>query len=560
MADEPREPSQSPKWPLWVFLSTLLATTLLRLFLARMAKHPGPADYSFYFTVARNLAQGRGPVLDVVGQFLNDPQSLPCYAHDYWMPLASWIMSVFLRAGGDSLFVALIPSMMCGLALGGLSIIAGRLVSDSWAVGFCAGAIVLVLPPLLMYSLVTDGAIYYACWIGAGLLALMMARQSACPRALDAPVSEQADARPPSGAAALGWILAAAFFGGLGHLTRQDGCLFLIVVLMCVLRMPWSRARRAWVCGAVAAVHAMVLLPWLVSNLQYTGQLLPSGSARTAFLTDYEDLYVSRTPIHLSSFLDWGIANILWSKLRVGLSHIRVFHELLGELVCVLVVMSLAEWGFRRKARMRLRTVHHVLLFGLILYLFYTLIATIPSEQGAFLRSAMALLPFLVVLAVDALWRLLRRSGAFVGLVILTILFGLGRGVVFTNSMFFIPRMIVEHGRDGDDFRAAGRLAKADLEGLVPAPVIMARDPWAVHASTGIPAVQIPNEDLDTILATAARFHVTHLLLPAPRSSLTGIHDRTSVDPRIVWVGEGSRRQWSLWRLNPEAGPFAPAP
>ena len=132
------------------------------------------------------------------------------------------------------------------------------------------------------------------------------------------------------------------------------------------------------------------------------------------------------------------------------------------------------------------------------------------------------------------------------GLVVLSALFAVGRGVAFTNGAFYVPRMLAEHTSDAVDFQTAGKLARSESSGKSSQPVIMTRDPYGVHAATGIPAVQIPNESLEVILETAAKFHVTHLLLPAPRESLAPIADRTVTDPRIVLVGEGSRQQWSL--------------
>ncbi len=45
------------------------------------ARHPGHADAAFYYSVARNLRAGRGPVIDYVWQFLvphDGPQPRGC--------------------------------------------------------------------------------------------------------------------------------------------------------------------------------------------------------------------------------------------------------------------------------------------------------------------------------------------------------------------------------------------------------------------------------------------------------------------------------------------------
>jgi len=63
--------------------------------------------------------------------------------------------------------------------------------------------------------------------------------------------------------------------------------------------------------------------------------------------------------------------------------------------------------------------------------------------------------------------------------------------------------------------------------------ILMTRDPWSVNYLLGYRAVMVPQEDLETILAVADRYGVTHLLLPVPREALEGIYAGTSAHPRL---------------------------
>src|SRR5262245_1621 len=72
------------------------------------APRPGPnhGDVSFYYTVAKNLAEGRGFVIDYIWNFWNDPQGFPTPANVWWMPLASIVCAAGMVLFGTSYAVA----------------------------------------------------------------------------------------------------------------------------------------------------------------------------------------------------------------------------------------------------------------------------------------------------------------------------------------------------------------------------------------------------------------------------------------------------------------------
>ncbi len=96
----------------------VLATAIIgRLMLASAAQHPGHGDHAFYYTVAENLADGRGLVIDYIWNYLSGVETISHYSNDYWMPLTSLIISLSLLVLGKSLFAALLPSILVGVAL-----------------------------------------------------------------------------------------------------------------------------------------------------------------------------------------------------------------------------------------------------------------------------------------------------------------------------------------------------------------------------------------------------------------------------------------------------------
>ena len=61
----------------YLFLAGLIAGLILRFYLASFAKMPGHGDSAFYFTVAKNIVAGQGPVIDYIVYFFSGLLPLP---------------------------------------------------------------------------------------------------------------------------------------------------------------------------------------------------------------------------------------------------------------------------------------------------------------------------------------------------------------------------------------------------------------------------------------------------------------------------------------------------
>jgi hypothetical protein len=163
------------------------------------------------------------------------------------------------------------------------------------------------------------------------------------------------------------------------------------------------------------------------------------------------------------------------------------------------------------------------------LWAFHTFVVTFSG--GAFMTSAVSIIPFLVVASVQALRRIVSSVLGFV------LMLGVVGGYVYSHSLDPAGAMIAANNRMGDQLeglRRAIETAGATAESC--GPVIMTRIPWEVHYSTGYRAVQIPNDDLPTILAVARRYGADFLLLPAPRAALEPLYLYTMTDPRFELV------------------------
>jgi hypothetical protein len=80
--------------------------------------------------------------------------------------------------------------------------------------------------------------------------------------------------------------------------------------------------------------------------------------------------------------------------------------------------------------------------------------------------------------------------------------------------------------------------------------VIMTRDPWEVYYTTRHPAIQIPNDDLDTIYQVAQKFGANYLLLPAPRTALENIYTGKEKDERFTLIAKVPNSDMELFEIK----------
>jgi hypothetical protein len=455
--------------------------------------------------VAENLVDGRGFVIDYIWHFLAKPNALTHYSNDYWMPLPSVFIAASFILFGRSNFAAVLPSILFVLALFPLTYLVGRAYALSRFVALSAASLVLFLPALFEYSLVSDSTAYYVVFAGASLLCMILAAEK------------------------LPFFLLASLFAALAHLTRQDGILLLVTLLIAVVAsptLPRDRHRILWL-ALVFAVYVATLSPLLADNYRAFGSLLPAGPGKTLFLTAYEDLYSYSKELSLGAYLEWGTTQIVASKLDRAAQCATELFNLLGGFAWAFVVLTgldLARFGMRRRIRC---VCTPPLLFTLTLLGFYVTIGAAVGEW-AFGRTIPALAPFLLVAVAHGIERCTPSRETAIALVALLALTFACQGVQSARA------------RIQRDNRIAGELTRLrdvldELATAMPERelVVMTRDPWEVYHWTRRRSIQIPNDDLDTILEVADRYGATHLLLPAPREGLKTIYAEEQWDARL---------------------------
>lgn len=493
-------------------LALALALCLLSLLAKLQANAPrtglNHGDVSFYYTVAKNLAEGRGFVIDYVWNFWDGPQGFPVPSNTWWMPLPSLIC-----AAGMALF-----GVEYGVAQASMIAFSSLLPLVAWFLAreLCGGRLVPLLAAALASSfhLFLDqpcAPLSHGPYVVLASLALALALRA--------------------GRTGRGWALAGGAVA-LTQLARSDGLLLAASAASAWLLLARAPRPAWWRCSlAFLAGYALLMSPWWAHNLAQIGALQPGGSLRAMYLREYEQWYSLPESVTRETWLADGWEPVLKLKDSVRRRNLETLtrglvigaadREEAWESPAVVATLALA-WAGVAVALVRRATRRPVLVVAghaALEFAFYTLVFTAVGPES--FRSGMySLYPAFLALAALALVqgltaaaRLLpgpperaARAAAAAALLLAALLLAghWARGAQAVAS----KARAIDHL---NEFYAQFR--EKLLPRLGPDPVIMARDVHELHALTGVRCVQIPYEPEPVIRETARRFGVTHLLL-----------------------------------------------
>ncbi|MBI3739539.1 MAG: glycosyltransferase family 39 protein, partial [Chloroflexi bacterium] len=284
----------------YLFLAGLIAGLILRFYLASFAKMPGHGDSAFYYTVAKNIALGRGPVIDYIVYFFSGLLPLPHYAGDFWNPTAAYLIAIpMVIFKNTSIQIALIAPILAGIVPAAVGYLAGKKYSGSIAAGALAGVLTFFSPFQVWFSTTTEAIIFSGAFGALSLYFMMKGNES--PRN----------------------FLIAAIFTGLANLIRQDNVLLLGVLGICMLLASIPLKSKLIFASLAVGIHLLILSPLLIKNYAELGAIFPPGPAKTAFLTTYEDFHSYNKEI------DWrtlratlGIRGVITKRLHTAWENI----------------------------------------------------------------------------------------------------------------------------------------------------------------------------------------------------------------------------------------------
>ncbi len=519
----------------WIvlYLLGLIPMTLA----ASLVSVPGYMDAEYYFTTAVELAEGRGFQEPYLWNYLDDPEGLPHPSHLYWMPLTSLIAALPMKLAGTGFRQAQLPFV---LMAAGLPLLAG-----AWArrLGASRGqtlraAFLATFPGFYLAFFLTTETFTPFAFLGS--IALLLAL-----RAQDAPT--------PSRLAAAGALV------GLAHLTRADGILLLVPLLLVVAGV--GRERILSSLGGLVLGYAAVMLPWAVRNLALTGAPLPTAGSRTLWLLAYDDLFTY--PADRLSMGRWLAAGPqAWS--RAWLMALRSnFSTLLAVngLVFLAPLMAMAAWRRRSHHATRL-----TMLYLALLLIVMTMFFPYPGARGGFFHSGAALMPALWALAAlgldDAIhwaakqrgWRLPQAARVLqAGALALTLILTVG---LFWSKVVGHDGMRPAWTASFRTYREVGERLRA----LAPQVGIVAiNNPPGFYAAASIGAVVIPQGGQEALHSVVQRYGVRWVVLERNHpQGLDGLYQDPQGTPWLTLVAQVEAADGApiyLLRVTSEAGP-----
>ena len=392
----------------WLFLLALG----VRLLAAWPQQQPNYMDAAYSYVNAANLAAGRGFVEDFVWNYLDNPDPPPHPSHLYWMPLTSILAWLGMAVGGVSYRAAQIPFVILSAALAPMGYWAARALGGGRRQAWLAGLLAIFSGFYFPFWTAIDNFTPFAV---AGSLALLLGWLG-----INAAVGVQKSKK--QGQPAAGWgqsslcFLAAGIFVGLAHLSRADGSLLLVAIILtgpAALAQNRAHAVRRgaaalapWACLVLG--YGLTMLPWLVRNWQAAGTLLSAAGSQTIWLADYDDLFSYGRELSARTFLAQGIGPILRGRWWALTANLQTVLAVWG-MIFLAPLALVGGWTLRRHILIQL-----VSLYALLLFLAMTLVFAFPGARGGLFHSGAAVLPFVCAAAVIGLdsavdWAAARR-------------------------------------------------------------------------------------------------------------------------------------------------------
>jgi 4-amino-4-deoxy-L-arabinose transferase-like glycosyltransferase len=524
-------------------------TVVVRLATAALIPRPGYMDTAYYTAGAVWMARGGGFSEPFIWNYLNNPAGIPHPGFLYWMPLPSLLGAPSAALFPRSFFALQIPfailSAFVPLIAYGLAWRATGSRRLAWVAGLLAVFSGFFFPYWTLAETFAPFALFgsLALWLAGG-----WREDDGEGRTETATQSGSDGARDRGDQNSIGdgahWLLVGALVG-LAHLTRADGILLLPIVALApfltfsTLRFTFHISRNLLrQCLLIFLGYLLIMAPWFARNVAVIGTPLSAASTKTIWLTEYDDLFCYDCDLSLSSYLAWGWANILRSKLSALWIN---FQRLLAEEGLVFL-LPFALAGFYR-LRCRVSFLLASLYLGVI-YLAHSLIFTFPGWRGGFFHASSAVLPFLYAAGMEGLdaavrwvarqrrtWRYQQAQAVFAAAAVVV-------AVALSGAMAW--RKIPEWRTADALYEEVDRWLKD--QGALDAG-LMVNNPPAFWYHTDRPAIVIPNGDVATLLEAADRYQMRYVLLESNRpAGLADLHAREVDHPWLqmlkMWPAE----------------------
>lgn len=485
-------------WPTPVTLGLIAA--VVQLTAGMTIRFPLTEGSAYYVAVARNLVEGHGLVLDSIWSYSTPPLVLPRPAFELWQPLSSLLMAAPMAVLGSSFSVAQLAYVILGAVLAPLTwLLARQAVTElalppsraTW-VSLGAGLLTALFGPLLLAAVAPDSTLPFAVLGVAACLAM--------------PPAARGDRRAPI------WL---GITLGLAYLTRMEAIYLGLTFAIFAARA--GGGLRIWLprVVAVAAIAALVVLPWWLRDLSVFGTPFPAQIGDNLWLTNNEQIFGYLVHPTFAGFAGQGIGGIAGNIVNaVGFQLVDVVLVPGGVVAaCGLLAVLLGSWIARHPSsprRLAGSALGALLLSGTITFMATAVLFPVATLWGTFSHAAGPLLVGLSVAAVLGLDEVVERVGrrrawqrnnawlAPCALIAVALPISL-------LQMTGAARQTLDQSHVMD--QVAGGLPAALAGANVPAnaPVITNRPIWLSDA-LGRPTLALPSEPLPNVIRLAGAF------------------------------------------------------
>lgn len=484
------------------------AALAVHLWVAGQISFPFNEGSAYYVAAARSLVEGRGLVVDALWSYATPPLVLPRPAFELWQPLASLLMAPAMAVLGTSFAAAQITYAALGALVAplgwqiareaGVAVGLEQRRVEVLAIG--SAVLVVVLAPLLAMTALPDSALPFtlaalaACWLLARVLTGGVGASAA-----------------PMTAFGLGVAL------GVAWLARQEAIYLGLATVLLAASTGRLSMRRLLL--PVGAGGLLVTVPWLVRNALTFGTPLTGQGLENMLFTHNEQVFAYASRPSLEAFLGQGLAGVV-GNIAAGTAHNLATVLLVSAVPVGAVGIVAAGWLWRRRLNVRHTALGGLLLSGGLTFAATSLLFPVATLWGTFQHATGPLLVGLTVAAVLGGDRLVQaigrrrawqRSNAWlVSFALLTI--------ALPVALLQVGTLAAEARRQATAVavlaQAIAAQPEADADERRP---IIADHPVWLSEATDLPAIALPAEPLDSLLALARRFDARLIAITAPR-------------------------------------------
>ncbi len=448
-------------------------------------EQPGYTDSFYHYNASVRMAEGQGLVDDYLWVYIGAPDSLPAPSHLYWMPFTSLLASVGMSIFGVSYRGALVgfALFLWGTALIGYWL--GRTFGNNNRLAWLTGLITLFGGFYMRFWGVTDTFTPYA-WVGA--LALLFMGLG----------TQQQKTR---------WWVLAGFFSALGHLTRNDGLLLLLVGLWLMLwqRVAW-RTRLIWA-SVFFGAYLLGMGAWFARMWQETGSILPIGGTQGIWFTTFDDLFSYPPDASPTILFADGVGLFLQIRFDALVSNFQNLLAVEG-FIFMMPFMVWQLWRVRKEPFWA-----GVFWFAVGIHVAFTLVFPLPGTRGGLFHAGTALHPFWALLGlqgiegiVDFMAKRRRHWNPRIAKTVFT--FGAMLAVLALSLSTGLSRREV--------VRPIPPIYATISQMIAPDERVMINDVAQFYYYTGIGGVVLPNESIDVVPTIARQYGIRYLILEYP--------------------------------------------